>query len=590
MAEATSTPTPQEEPQQVADTANKLLQLDFEEQQQQLQQLLQAPVGEWNTEEIEQQMTQLQAYVSQEEERWQEAEGEEADQQKEQLSHHKGQLKALQQLYKEKEAAFEAEKAAEEQANLDKKWTIVQEIKQLTATSERISPALKRIKELQSEWRQTGNVPAHAFQQLRNAYNYEVDRFFYTISIYRDLRDLDLQKNLTHKQELVQKMEELASEPSIRRMEMMVKALQEEWEEVGPVPHNDWDGVRDAFYKATDTVYEKIQAHYDAIRGQLEENLKAKQQLLVQVKQLSGLQLKSPKKWGEKTDEILQLQKQWKEIGRVPREYNEAIWEQFRGACDNFFNRKRQYFADLKSQQEEGKTKKEALLQKAQAWKDSEDWKPATAALIQLQKDWKEAPAADRATEQKLWDTFREVCDAFFERKKAHFAEQEEVQKQNAETKKALIATVEQFTPSDDRKQDFEQLKTWAKEWHAIGHVPRKQMRQINDAFKKALDAQYAKLKGDKAEKNAAQYKAKVDLMAEMPDNKRALGKERNFLRGKIRRLEEELRQYEDNLSRFRITTKDSPLVKDMQGRLAKIEGQIEKIQQQLDIVEDAMQ
>lgn len=590
MAEPTDTPTPQEETSKEIPVSATPTAPDFEAQQQLLMQQLQASMEEWNPEELDKQLSQLQSHIAQEEEHLQEVDEEEAAAHKSILSHHKGQLKALQQQFADKIQAHEAEKAAIEQANLDKKWHVVQEIKTLTATSERIHPALQRMKELQSEWRKTGNVPAHAFQQLRNAYNYEVDRFFYTISIYRDLRDLDLQKNLIHKQELVQKMQALHQEPMIRRMEMMVKALQEEWEEAGPVPHNDWDAVRDAFYQATDQVYEKIQAHYDVLRSQMEENLAAKQQLVTQARQLSGLQLKSPKKWGEKTEDILQLQQQWKKIGRVPREQNEPIWEAFRGACDQFFQRKRQYFAAVRQKQEEGKSQKEVLLQQATVWKDSEDWKAATQALIQLQKAWKEAAPADRATEQKLWESFRDVCDGFFERKKSHFANLEGAQKENAEKKQGLIKTVEQFTPSDDRKADFELLKSWAKEWQSIGHVPRKEMDKINASFKKALDAQYAKLKGGKGEKGTYQYQARIDLMAEMPDSQQALRKERQFLKGKIRRLEEELQQYEDNLSRFRITTKDSPLVKDMQGRLKKIETQIERMQEQLDVVENALQ
>lgn len=585
MEETTNSPEQEPTPQ-----TQEVPTIDFEAVWQQVSDAMKQPVADWDLEQVEQRLGQLQDYIAHEEEQVQEAEEETIAEKKASISHHKGQLKALQQQYDDKWTAYEAAKAAEEQDNLDKKWAIVQEIKALIETAERIGPAFQKIKELQDQWRSIGNVPAHAFQQLRTAYNYEVDRFFYTISIYKDLRDLDLQRNLSAKQELVEKMKALAQEPSIRRMEMMVKALQEEWEEVGPVPHKDWNEVRDAFYKATDAVYARIQTHYDGVREQLQENLEKKQQLVNQAKQLSGLQLKSPKKWAEKSDQIIALQQQWKTIGRVPREHNESIWQAFRQACDTFFERKRAYFKDLKAKQAEGKAQKEALLNKAKAWEGSEDWKAGSQALIQLQKDWKEAAAADRATEQHLWETFRKLCDDFFERRKAHFAEQEVVQKENEEKKRALIETVKGFAPSSDRKQDFDQLKTWAREWQSIGHVPRKNMKEINEGFKKALDAQYAKLKTEKAEKGATQYKAKIELMAEMPDSRRALSKERNFLRGKIRKLEEELRQYEDNLSRFRITTKDSPLVKDMQGRLKKIESQIERLEKQLELVEEAMQ
>lgn len=561
---------------------------DFQTVYNDLQVYVKQPVAEWDHDYLETALSKLQLLIAQEEERMQDEDETPAATEGQSITHYKGLLKALQQSVREQWQALEQEKAAEEQANLDKKWAIVQDIKTLTETSERISPALKRIKELQSAWRTTGNVPTHAFQQLRNAYNYEVDRFFYTISIYRDLRDLDLQKNGQAKQELVEKMKALQEEPSIRRTEIMVKALQEEWEEVGPVPHNDWEALRDAFYTATDAVYARIQLHYDGIRKQLDHNLQAKQQLLGRAKQLSGLDLKSPAKWNDKTNEILHLQQEWKAIGRVPREHNEAIWEQFREACDTFFSRKRQFFAQAKAQHENAKQQKEAILQQAINWKDSEDWKSATDALIKLQADWKAAPAADRATEQRLWDAFRSACDAFFERKKEHFAAQSAEQKENAKLKKALVKTIEESSLPQVHNKALEQLKAWAKEWHSIGHVPRRDMQAINQAFKKVMDDQYASLKKEKTTKGTAQYQAKVELMAEMPNNKQALNKELNFLKNKIRRLEGERQQFEDNLSRFRITTKDSPLVKEVKAQQAKIDAEIERLQKQLSIVEKA--
>lgn len=540
--------------------------------------------------QVETMLDQLESYVGQVEEQLQDKEEEERATLRDRLKHHQGQLSALQAQYTEAVKARNAAIAAEQQANLDTKWRIIQDIRDLISTSERIQPALQRMRELQSEWRKTGNVPEHAFQQLRTSYAYEVDRFYYTISIYRDLRDLDLQKNLEIKKDLVQQMEALQQEPKIKRQEMMVKALQEEWEEAGPVPHDQWEPLRNAFYAATDAVYANIKAHYDSIRQHMADNLEKKQKLIHSAKQLSGLELSSPKKWNEKTQQILALQKEWKTIGRVPREHNERIWKDFRAACDRFFEGKRAFFKALKTKHAEGKAIKEQLLARAKPWATSEDWKAGTQALIQLQQQWKDAPPADRATEHALWEAFREVCDAFFERKKEHFAAQKEKQSENEQAKRALLAAMAAYQPGADKKETLKQIKQWMQQWKSIGHVPRKSMEALNSDFKKQMDALYKHLDLSKAQKGKIDFANKVELLAGRPDARKQLSRERQQLRQKLRKQEADLQQYRDNFNRFGVAGKTSPLVEEMRKKITQLEAQIARTQEQLAIIDQAEQ
>lgn len=505
------------------------------------------------------------------------------------IAQYRGRLKELVGLYEQMVQQAAAAKAAEEQANLDKKWALIQQLRDITDNEQRIAQAFKQFNEILAQWRATGPVPSHIYQQLRNAWSYEIDRFYYTINIYKDLRDLDLQKNLQLKQELIEKMHVLSQEPSIKRIEMLVKVLQEEWDETGPVPHEQWEAIRDTFFKATDKVYERINKHYDDLRSQFEANLVAKRDLIAKVRQISHLDLKSARKWNDKTTELKALQEAWKKTGRVGKDQQDAVWEEFRGACDEFFARKRSFFHDMHAAFEEGKKRKKELLLRAEAFKDSTDWKGAADALMDLQKLWKEAPSADRNSEQELWEKFRAVCDHFFEARKAHFAGQRDEQADNEKAKKALLETVQSWSPTADREADFETLKDFARQWKEIGHVPRKVMQTLNDGFKAALDAQYAKLKMDKGQRGNAQYKARLSLMAEMPDAKNSLQHEKRQIRQRLQRLEAELQQYERNMGMFRITTKNSPIVAEMQGKMDKTRELIDKAMQELKQVEAFM-
>lgn len=484
-------------------------------------------------------------------------------------------------LEKEKEKTRE-----EHEKNLQEKQAVISEMESIITTEESIGKAFDHFNELQRRWKGIGEVPAKKYQELQSAYSFQVERFYYTINIYKDLKELDLKKNLEAKRDLVKQMVELTREKSIKRMETMVKAYQEEWEETGPVPREEWEEVRDAFRSATRSVYHKIQSFYDGLKKQFNENLEKKEKLIQQAQNLAQLELKSPKKWNDKTQNVLDLQNEWKKIGFVPKAHNERVWKEFRTACNTFFDRKRKFFNDLRERQSKNKETKLRLIAEAEKLREHTDWKETTRQFINLQKRWKEVGPAERKDEQSLWKTFREHCDYFFEQKKHFFDTLDDRQAENLKAKKKLLEEIEAFELGKEVEKNVAQLKEFTAMWNEIGHVPKKNMRAMNDGFQKAMNQLYNKLNLGKEEKSLVRFKNRMDLLLQLDNPKQALDKERHHLRRKLKEVDDTLSQYELNMERFNVTKGNSPILNQVRQRIDSAKAEQAEISSKLKYIQ----
>ena len=349
--------------------------------------------------------------------------------------------KQLLDSFNQKVNDLHRKRAKEEADNLAAKHAVMAELRSLILEEENIGNAFQRFNELRETWKTIGPIPHQSYRELQHDYSQLLDEFFYHIRIYKELRDHDLRKNTALKQALISDMEALGAKDSIKELESMVKDYQEKWHQVGPVVKEEWEALRDGFWNATRTVYEKIHEHYRARRAEHEANLEAKQVLVDKLKEaLSDLEKATAKEWRELTDKVLELQGAWKNIGFATKKENERIWKEFREVCNGFFESKRAYFEELKDQYKEAREQKEALLAEAVALKDSTEWRQTADKLKALQAKWKEVGSAGPRDEHKLWNKFREACDAFFKARKQTFAKQDAEQDGNAKAREALIA------------------------------------------------------------------------------------------------------------------------------------------------------
>lgn len=490
------------------------------------------------------------------------------------------QFYALYTTFKERMTAYKAQKELEKAEKLKKKAAVVEELKTFAGNvGDNIGAAFDKFNTLQSKWNEIGKINDDKYKDVKMEYSHQCDLFFHNINLIKEMRDVDLQRNLVAKNEILEKLKALIPMENIRAMEAELKKLQKAFNEIGQVPYDVKDKIYQEFREVGDTVYAKVQEFYDARRGDQRENLKQKIALCEEVHQIAqeSSNLTKPFEWQEITKNVLELQKKWKTIGYS--EENEKVWDVFRNACDAFFSRKKDFFSELDKGREKNKVAKLALIEKAEAEKHSTDWRTTTDFFIKLQKEWKAVGSAPRSEENKLWERFRAACDVFFDAKKAHFATAEEQEVENLATKKALIERIAAFELGEDVEKNFEALKAFSKEFSEIGYVPIKDKDTIYAEYKAALDAKYSELKMDRSEKNKLRLEGEMEALMEGQDADRKIDNERRKIRNRLDELQAEISQYENNLGFFKNanakSNKPNPLLKQVENKLKVLRAQM---------------
>ncbi len=506
-------------------------------------------------------------------------------------------LDAYQVQFKEKvKNALEAKKTAEKK-NYQIKNLIINELKELVETEDRISTAYDRFNDIKDRWNSVGNIPQNYVKEMQHEFRLLTEEFYYKIQIYKELKQHDLKKNFEHKQDVIARLKTLTKEENIKELEVLMRALLAEWDEIGPTFKEKWEEIKSDFYGTYHELNDKIKSYYKQIREDQKINLAKKRELIEKAKELSTAENQSSKQWAESTKQIKALQEEWKTIGFVPPAYNQKVWSEFKSVGNEFFAKKKDFFKEVKDEQKEITKVKKQLIGKAQdlisAVKEEskEDWGTATKKIISLQKDWKNAGSALRQEEQKLWSKFRKTCDEFFELKGMQNKAQKEEEEQNLELKNAVIKSLLEFKAEKSEEASLSKINELTAQFNAVGFVPFKKKEKLETQYKKALNAAY-KVAGISIEKkDALLFNKKLEQLKTGKNALKSLEFERRNIRQEINKAKDAELQLENNLSFF--TGDDSnPLIKkaksDYQAALEKREG-LEVLMKQLNIEINAL-
>ena len=485
--------------------------------------------------------------------------------------------------------------ATEQAKNLIIRQEIVSKIKDISQLSDNVGAAVRMLGELQKKWKEVGAVSSHKYKDIQAEYSKAIEDIYYNLKIFRDLQEHDLKKNFELKTEIIEKLRALQQSNKIKETERLIKIYRNEWDEIGPVPAPKWDLIKQNYKEVLDQTYIKIKAHYHSFEEQKENNLKLKQEILEKIKELISSVEPKANKWNEATEKVISFQSEWKKIGRTKENENEKTWAEFRNLCDSFFEKKKEFFTGLNQNYSNNRKIKSDLISQAEALQNSMDWQKTGLDLIKLQDTWKKHPGNGDKEESKLFFRFRKACNTFFDAKKKHFENIEASYDINLLSKEEMLKQFNEFKLSDDNNKNREQLKAFSTEWNAIGMVPMKDKKRINDAFYSRLDAFYEEMNIDKKEKGIIQFKTKIDRLAASENAFDLLLKESDFLKKLSDEINANIRTYDNNLGFFKTSKGSNSFLKEIIDKIeiekSKVTELAEKrklISEQLTIIRNA--
>ncbi len=472
-------------------------------------------------------------------------------------------------IYRHNRAKYSEELEKEKQLNLKKKFEILEELKQLIASEETLKRTYDEFKRLQQDWKEAGVVPVGELNNLWQNYHFLVEKFFDKVRINKELRDLDLKKNLELKLELCKKAEGLLEEKSALNSFKKLQQYHDDWREIGPVPREQKDEVWERFKAATDKINQLRREHYKDIHEEQEKNFEAKELLCAEAEKLiSEEHPASVKEWQKATDKFNDLLNRWKSVGRAPRVKNDLIWKRFKTSLDSFYSDKRSFFSSLKESQMENYSKKLALCEQAEAIKESTDWKKVTNDLIGFQKEWKEIGPVPRKYSDKIWKRFRAACDEFFNRKSAFYKNNHKEEEENLKKKEELVASMLDFGVKDDKEENLTALKEFQQDWLAIGHVPFHVKDKVYKSYHEAYEKLLEKMHLSQTELSSRGFKNKLEVFKKSPEGEYRLLHERSVLSAKLKKLKEDISLWENNIGFFSSSKQASTLVSDFEKKI----------------------
>ncbi len=486
-------------------------------------------------------------------------------------------FRELQEQYKVRRHQYKEAVEQQKQHNLEAKQQTLDELRELIDSNEETLKQLyDRFNTIQEKWKTIGDVPREYLNDLWQNYHLLVEKFFNKVNINKELRQLDLKRNLEEKVQLCEKAEELIVEESVTKAFKELNALRDRWREIGPVPTEQNDEIWQRFCNAANQIDERRKEYYERRKEEMDKNLLAKQALVDKARELTENEPQTATKWGEVSNELDELLKLWKSIGPVPREANEEIWGQFKGMIDRFYASKKTHFSALRDEQTENYNRKIDLCLRAEAIAKRDDWKRATEELLQLQAEWKEIGPVSRKLSDKVWQRFRGACDEFFARKGEHFKNLRGSENENLAKKEAIIEQLKAYEFGDDKEENLGVIKDFQRQWMEIGHVPMSEKDRIQKEFRDTINAHFEKLKISAREAAESAYRERVQAGS---GDRRFVSSERQTLMEKIEKLTNSIKLWDNNLG-FLSNSRSADLLKQ------EFEKKIQNTRQQIALLE----
>ena len=495
-------------------------------------------------------------------------------------------FKNIMSVIKEKRSALTAELEKQKEMNLQVKLSIIEELKELVESPDDANKSYTEFKKLQQQWNEVKLVPQAKVNELWKNYQLYVEKFYDLLKLNNEFREYDFKKNLEIKTHLCEAAEKLADEADVVSAFHQLQKLHQEFRDTGPVAKELRDEIWARFKAASTAVNRRHQQHFEALKEVEQHNLDQKTVICEIIEAIDYKELTNFASWESKTQEVIALQNKWKTIGFAPQKMNVKIFERFRKACDEFFRKKGEFFKSLKEGMNENLEKKRALCEKAEALKDSTDWKATADELTKLQKEWKTIGPVAKKYSDAVWKRFISACDYFFEQKNKATSSQRSVEQENLEQKKNIIEKLNAIDDQMDTEGATQLVRDLMKEWNGVGHVPFKEKDRIYKQYHSQIDKLFERFNISASNKKLSNFKSTISSIQE--GSPQALYREREKLVRAFDNMKNELQTYENNLGFLTTSSKKgNSLLTEINRKVEKLKADIELVKEKIKVVDE---
>ncbi len=484
----------------------------------------------------------------------------------------------------EKQAFFQGLEKAREKA-LEGKTRLINELRDLVDKDDNSDPAhvnasFKAFKKIQEEWKSLGSVQGPMNQTLWQSYHALVDRFYSNRSIFYELLELDRKKNLQAKEVIAAKLEKLAAAVSnATNLPALLKEAEElfnEYKHIGPAQREENEAMWQRVKKSLDVLFEQKRQIADANKAVFEENLKIKKELAGLMNGYASFQSTSISEWNQASKAVLALQEQWGKLkGGLPREGGKEVSHQFWADLKTFFKHKSDFFGKIDAERKANLAAKQALIEQVEGIVAVGTETPEiTQTVIELQKKWKEIGHVPEKQKDSIYTKFKAACDAYFNLKRSASKGAKDAEMDaNLAAKQAILVEMNAMLKDASLLARLGEVKA---SWDAIGFVPKKNVKDLQDAFRKTWNALIDLARTQPKEQLAAWGFELKSLKTESDQSESAAPSADT--RKKIQALENDIAVLTNNLEFFAKSKNSEKLRAEVEKKIAAVEKELEKL------------
>ncbi|MDE6098667.1 MAG: DUF349 domain-containing protein [Muribaculaceae bacterium] len=486
-----------------------------------------------------------------------------------------------------RKAAWAEEQEKLKISNLEKKNSIIAEIALLAEDTDNVNRTFPRYRELVEEFNATGDVPPTEETSLWKRFSDVRERFSDNLKINKELRDYDFRKNLEAKQEILDEARRLTVETDIIEAYRRLGDLHNDWRRIGPVAKELRDQLWEDFKTASTEIRRRYQEHFEARKAEELKNEQEKTAICESLEAIDLDTLNSPSAWDKATETVKAAQEKWRTIGFAARKANNTLYNRYRAFCDRFFEQKAKFYRDSRETQAANLAAKTAIVEKAEALKDSTDWRSATDSFVEMQKEWKAIGNTPRRQGEELWKRFISACDFFFEQKKKQGSDQRMQQQANLKAKREVTESLEAIPDDATRETILDALRNGQQKWQEIGHVPFKDKDKAYDRYHQALDRLRSMLDRLQTRRNMDRFESN---MAGIEGNQQKMYRERERLTRAAEAKRQEIRTYENNIGFLSSKSKSGDsMLRDFQRRIDRIKAELDALTEKIKLLDSKM-